>query len=242
MNQISLTRRLVAEGLGTAFLLATVVGSGIMADKLSGGNIALALLANTVATGAGLVALITTFAPISGAHFNPVVTLADATQGGLAWRDVPAYWVAQIAGAFGGVAIAHVMFDHALFAASKHARGSSAEIVSDFVATFGLLAVIWGVARRRPESVPVAVGAYITAAYWFTASTSFANPAVTLARAATDTFAGIRPADVPAFVLAQIIGAMAATVLFQWLVPASEASAAPAPRDERSTKSAMETR
>jgi glycerol uptake facilitator-like aquaporin len=242
MNQISLARRMVAEGLGTTFLLATVVGSGIMAEKLAGGNIALALLANTVATGAGLVALITTFGPVSGAHFNPVVTLADATQGGLAWRDVPAYWVAQVAGAFGGVAIAHLMFDHALFAASKHARGTTAEIVSDFVATFGLLAVIWGVARRRPESVPVAVGAYITAAYWFTASTSFANPAVTLARAATDTFAGIRPGDVPAFVIAQVLGAMAATVLFQWLVPANEVSAAAAPQGDRASDNAMETR
>ncbi len=219
MSEATLAKRVVAEALGTAFLLATVVGSGIMADKLSGGNAAIALLANTIATGAGLVALILTFGPISGAHFNPAVTLADASQGGLPWRDVVFYIVAQVAGAFGGVAVAHVMFGHALFAASHHARGTTAEIVSDFVATFGLLSVIWGVARRRSEAIPYAVGAYITAAYWFTASTSFANPAVTLARAATDTFAGIRPADAPAFIVAQLAGAFAATALFRWLVP-----------------------
>ncbi len=216
---VPLSKRVVAELLGTAFLLATVVGSGIMAEKLAGGNVAIALLANTIATGAGLVALILAFGPISGAHFNPAVTLADASQGGLAWREVPAYVLAQVAGAFAGVALAHVMFAHALFAASTHARGTSAEIVSDFIATFGLLSIIWGVARRRSEAVPYAVGAYITAAYWFTASTSFANPAVTLARAATDTFAGIRPADAPAFIVAQLGGAFAATALFRWLVP-----------------------
>jgi glycerol uptake facilitator-like aquaporin len=220
MTPVSLARRVVSEALGTALLLATVVGSGIMAEKLAGGNVAIALLANTIATGAALVALILTFGPISGAHFNPAVTLADASQRGLPWREVPAYVVAQIAGAFGGVALAHVMFHHALFAASPHARGTTAEIISDFVATFGLLAVIWGTARRRSEAVPYAVGAYITAAYWFTASTSFANPAVTMARAATDTFAGIRPADVPAFIVAQLLGAFAATALFRWLVPA----------------------
>lgn len=219
MSQASLSKRVVAEGLGTALLLATVVGSGIMAEKLAGGNVAIALLANTIATGAGLVALILTFGPISGAHFNPAVTLADASQRGLPWREVPAYIVAQIVGAFGGVALAHVMFAHPVFAASTHARGTTAEIVSEFVATFGLLSVIWGVARRRSEAVPYAVGAYISAAYWFTASTSFANPAVTLARAATDTFAGIRPADVPAFIVAQLAGAFSATGLFRWLVP-----------------------
>jgi glycerol uptake facilitator-like aquaporin len=221
---VSLARRVVAEAVGTALLLATVVGSGIMGDKLSGGNVALALLANTVATGAGLVALILTFGPVSGAHMNPAVTLADASQGGLPWREVPAYVAAQVAGAFGGVALAHVMFAHPIFAASHHARGTGAEIASDFVATFGLLCVIWGVARRRADAVPFAVGAYITAAYWFTASTSFANPAVTLARAATDTFAGIRPADVPAFIVAQLAGAFAATALFRWLVPALPAA------------------
>lgn len=220
MSPVSLSKRLVAEGLGTALLLATVVGSGIMAERLAGGNVALALLANTIATGAGLVALITTFAPVSGAQFNPAVTLAVATQGGLPWREVPAYWFAQVAGALVGVVLAHLMFALPVLQVSEHARGSGAEVLSEFVATFGLLSVIWGVARRRAESVPVAVGAYITAAYWFTASTSFANPAVTLARAVTNTFAGIRPVDVPAFLAAQIVGALLATGLFRWLVPA----------------------
>ncbi len=212
-------RRLVAEAVGTAMLLATVVGSGIMAERLAGGNVAVALLANTVATGAGLVALILTFGSVSGAHFNPVVTLAEASQGGLSWRLVPSYILAQVVGAFAGVAAAHGMFDLPLFAASTHVRAGGAQMWSEFVATFGLLAVIWGCARQRPSAVPFAVAAYITAAYWFTASTSFANPAVTLARAATDTFAGIRPVDVPGFVVAQLVGAAAATLLFRWLVP-----------------------
>jgi glycerol uptake facilitator-like aquaporin len=215
----SLARRAVAEGVGTALLLATVVGSGIMGERLAGGNVAIALLANTIATGAGLVALILTFGPISGAHFNPAVTLADATQGGVAWRSVPAYVAAQLGGAFVGVATAHIMFGEPLFSASRHARAGLGQATSEFVATFGLLSVIWGCARRRSDAVPFAVGAYITAAYWFTASTSFANPAVTLARAATDTFAGIRPADTPAFVAAELAGAAAATLLFRWLVP-----------------------
>jgi len=216
----ALARRLVAEGLGTAFLLATVIGSGIMGERLAGGNVAVALLANTFATGAGLLAFILTFGPISGAHFNPVVTLADAALGGLRWRDVPGYVLAQIAGAFLGVASAHGMFGEAVFSASRHARAGGAQFWSEFVATFGLLAVIWGVARRRAAAVPFAVSAYITAAYWFTASTSFANPAVTMARSASDTFAGIRPADVPAFIVAQILGGAAATLLFRWLLPA----------------------
>jgi len=216
-----LLKKLVAEALGTALLLATVVGSGIMAEELAHPNVALALLANTIATGAALVALIITFGPTSGAHFNPAVTLADASQGGLPWREVPAYIAAQVAGAFLGVAVAHVMFKQpALFFASQHRRDGLAQLVSEFVATFGLLAVIWGSARRRPGLVPFAVGAYITAAYWFTASTSFANPAVTLARAATDTFAGIRPVDAPGFIAAQLVGAAAATLVFRWLVPA----------------------
>jgi len=215
-----LLRKVAAETLGTALLLAAVVGSGIMGETLAGGNVALALLANTVATGAALVALIITFGPISGAHFNPVVTLADASQGGLPWREVPAFLAAQIAGAFLGVAVAHVMFKQpALFFASQHRRDGIAQLVSEFVATFGLLSVIWGSARRRPGLVPFAVGAYITAAYWFTSSTSFANPALTLARAASDTFAGIRPADAPGFIGAQLAGAAAATALFRWLVP-----------------------
>ncbi len=211
---------MTAEALGTLLLLATVVGSGIMAERLCGGNVAVALLANTIATGAGLVALILTFGPISGAHFNPAVTLADAWQGGLRWRMVPAYLAAQIAGAFAGVALAHGMFGLPVFSASRHVRAGFPQLLSEFVATFGLLSVIWGCARRRSEAVPFAVGAYITAAYWFTASTSFANPAVTLARAASDTFAGIRPADAPGFLLAQGLGAAAATALFRWLVPA----------------------
>jgi len=222
----SLARRVAAEGLGTAFLLATVVGSGIMGERLAGGNVAVALLANTLATGAGLVALILTFGPVSGAHLNPAVSLAAASQGELAWRDAPAYVGAQIAGAFAGVAIAHAMFEKPTFFASTHARAGGAQQVSEFVATFGLLAVIWGCGRRRPSAVPFAVGAYITAAYWFTSSTSFANPAVTLARAASDTFAGVRPADVPGFVIAQLLGAAAATMTFRWLVPGERPAAA----------------
>jgi glycerol uptake facilitator-like aquaporin len=214
-----LKRRAVSEALGSAFLLATVIGSGIMGERLAGGSVGLALLANTVATGAALVALISTFGSISGAHFNPVVTLADATQGGIAWAEVPVYIAAQTAGAFAGTAVAHLMFGEPLFSASTHARSGAAQLLSEFVATFGLLAVIWGCVRRRSPAVPFAVGAYITAAYWFTSSTSFANPAVTLARAASNTFAGIRPADAPGFILAQFCGAAAATALFRWLAP-----------------------
>jgi glycerol uptake facilitator-like aquaporin len=215
-----LARKAAAEALGTAFLLSVVIGSGIMAERLSGGNVAVALLANTIATGAGLVALILTFGSISGAHFNPAVTLADASQGGLPWREVPVYVVAQIIGAFAGAALAHVMFELPTFTASTHVRAGLAQLVSEFIATFGLLATIWGCVRRKPSFVPFAVGAYITAAYWFTSSTSFANPAVTLARAASDTFAGIRPADAPGFIVAQLLGASAATATFRWLVPA----------------------
>ncbi len=224
-------RRFVAEALGSALLLATVVGSGIMAERLSGGNVALALLANTVATGAVLVALILTLGPVSGAHFNPAVTLADASQGGLPWREVPSYVTAQIVGAFLGTLVAHVMFGEPAFSASTHVRSGGAQLLSEFVATFGLLSVIWGCARRRPSMVPFAVGAYITAAYWFTSSTSFANPAVTLARACSNTFAGIRPVDAPGFILAQLAGAASATLLFRWLVPRSLAVAPKA--DER---------
>jgi glycerol uptake facilitator-like aquaporin len=217
--QRTLARRVTAEAVGTCLLLAAVVGSGIMGERLAGGNIAVALLANTIATGAALVALILTFGPISGAHFNPAVTLADASQGGIAWNEVPLYLGAQVMGAFAGVAAAHLMFEMPVFFASRHARSGPAQAFSEFVATFGLLAVIWGCARLRSAAVPFAVASYITAAYWFTASTSFANPAVTLARAATDTFAGIRPIDAPAFILAQLLGAAAATGLFRWLVP-----------------------
>ena len=215
----SLLKRTVAEAVGTAMLLAAVVGSGIMGERLAGGNIAIALLANTLATGAALVALILTFGPISGAHFNPAVTLADAWQRGIAWREVPAYIFAQLGGAFGGVAAAHLMFGLPLFFASRHARSGGPQVFSEFVATFGLLAVVWGCVRFRSSAVPFAVSAYITAAYWFTASTCFANPAVTLARSASDTFAGIRPGDAPAFVVAQLAGAFVATALFRWLLP-----------------------
>jgi glycerol uptake facilitator-like aquaporin len=227
--QVDLARRTVAEGLGTALLVATVVGSGIMGERLAGGNVAIALLANTIATGAGLVALILTFGPISGAQLNPAVTLADAALGGRPWREVPAYVIAQTIGAFAGVAAADIMFELPVFSASRHLRSGPAQWFSEGVATFGLLAVIWGCSRRRPSAIPFAVGAYITAAYWFTASTSFANPAVTLARAASDSFAGIRPADVPSFVVAQLAGALAATAAFRWLVPALPPAAERAP-------------
>jgi glycerol uptake facilitator-like aquaporin len=190
-----------------------------MGERLSGGNVAIALLANTIATGAALVALIIALGPISGAHFNPAVTLADAFRGGIAWHNVPAYLAAQLAGAFAGVAAAHLMFGEPILAASQRVRSGNGQLFSEFVATFGLLAVIWGCARRQSSAVPFAVGAYITSAYWFTASTSFANPAVTLARAFTNTFSGIRPIDAPGFVLMQLIGAAAATALFRWLAP-----------------------
>jgi glycerol uptake facilitator-like aquaporin len=224
---VGVARRLVAEALGTAFLLAAVVGSGIMAERLAGGNVALALLANTIATGAALVALILAFGPISGAHFNPAVTLADASQGGLPWPMVPGYVAAQVVGALAGVAAANLMFELPLFFASQKIRAGGAQLFSEFVATFGLLAVIWGCSRARAAAIPYAVGGYITAAYWFTASTSFANPAVTLARSASDTFAGIRPADAPGFIIAQLVGAAAATALFAWLVPSTAKASGP---------------
>jgi glycerol uptake facilitator-like aquaporin len=215
----TLVRRVVAEFAGTLLLLAAVVGSGIMGERLAAGNVALALLANTLATGAALIAIILAFGPVSGAHLNPAVTLADAWMGGIAWRETPAYLVAQTAGAVAGVIAAHMMFGLAVVSVSTHARSGAAQAFSEFVATFGLLAVIWGCARTRPAAVPFAVGAYITAAYWFTASTSFANPAVTIARSLTNTFAGVRPLDVPAFIAAQFAGAFGATLLFRWLMP-----------------------
>jgi glycerol uptake facilitator-like aquaporin len=218
MTEFTLARRVTAEAVGTALLLAAVVGSGIMAERLAGGNVAVALLGNTIATAGALVALILTFGPISGAHFNPAVTLGAALERGIAWGDVAPYVGAQVFGAFAGVAAAHTMFGLPLFFASSHERAGGAQAFSEFVATFGLLAVIWGCARFRATAVPFAVAAYITAAYWFTASTSFANPAVTLARAATDTFAGIRPGDAPAFIAAQLAGAAVATLLFRWLL------------------------
>jgi glycerol uptake facilitator-like aquaporin len=208
---VVMSRALVSECVGTALLLAAVVGSGTMGDRLSGGNTAIALLANSIATGAALVVLILTFGPISGAHFNPVVSFADASQGGLAWTTATNYVVAQCLGAVIGVAVANVMFDEPMVAWSKHVRTGWSQAVGEFVATFGLLSVIWSCSRRRTTAVPFAVGAYITAAYWFTSSTSFANPAVTLARTLTNTFTGIRLADVGPFIAAQVTGATAAT-------------------------------
>jgi glycerol uptake facilitator-like aquaporin len=219
MRSTELEKALIAEFVGTALLLAAVVGSGIMGERLAGGNVAIALLANSIATGAVLVALILTLGPISGAHFNPAVSVADASQGGLPWAHVGGYVAMQIAGALVGVAVADVMFGEPVFAASQHVRAGLPQVLSEAVATFGLLSVIWGCSRRQPHAVAFAVGAYIAGAYWFTSSTSFANPAVTLARAFTNTFAGIRPSDVPGFVVGQACGAAAATVLFRWLVP-----------------------
>jgi glycerol uptake facilitator-like aquaporin len=213
-----LLRRAVAEGVGTALLLAAVVGSGIMATRLSGGNVALALLANAIATGGALVALIVTFAPISGAHFNPVVTLALLPHSSDAVRAVLAYLAAQAIGAVGGVLLAHAMFGLPIFEWSSHVRAMPGEWLGEFVATFGLVGLIMSGVRHRPAALPYAVAAYITAAYWFTSSTSFANPAVALARAFTDSFAGIRPQDVPAFIAAEFGGAGSAALLFGWLM------------------------
>lgn len=216
---MKLSRQLFSEYLGTSLLLATVVGSGIMAERLAAGNVALALLANALATGGGLLALILTLGPISGAHFNPAVTLVALVRRELSMTAALLYVLVQVAGAISGVMLAHAMFELPLLSASQHIRSGAAQCLSEYVATFGLLAVILGCSRKRPESTPVAVAAYIVGAYWFTASTSFANPAVTLARAASDTFAGIRAIDVPAFMLAQCLGALTAWAVFAWLLP-----------------------
>jgi len=216
---MTLLKRSVAEGLGTSFLLAGVVGSGIMAQRLSEGNAAVALLVNTLATGAVLLCLIAALAPVSGAHFNPAVSLADAMQGGLPWREVPAYWLAQISGALLGVATANTMFALPAFFISHHVRGGAGQLLGEFIATFGLLTVIWGCVRWRSPLIAFAVAAYIVAAYWFTSSTSFTNPAVTIARSLSDTFAGIRPQDVAPFIGAQFLGALSATLLLRWLAP-----------------------
>jgi glycerol uptake facilitator-like aquaporin len=218
MGTENLLRKCVAESLGTALLLATVVGSGIMAERLSQGNSAMALLATTIATGAVLVALIITFDSLSGAHFNPAVTLAFASQGVIKWRDAPAYIFAQVFGALAGVAVAHLMFGEPLFFISHHEREGYAKLFSEFIATFGLLSVIWSCVKQRSQYTSFAVAAYITAAHWFTSSSSFANPVVTVARIASNTYAGIRPVDVPGFVIAQLLGALAATLLFRWLM------------------------
>jgi glycerol uptake facilitator-like aquaporin len=217
-----LTRRVAAEALGTAFLLLAIVGSGIMGQRLAGGNVALALLANSIATGGALICLIAALGPISGAHFNPAVTVADAVRGGMSWSDVPFYVAAQVVGGAMGVACANAMFGLPLIVVSQRARSGPALLCSEFLATFGLLLVIWGCARFRKGIVPFAVAAYIVGAYWFTPSTSFANPAVTIARSLSNTFAGIRPADVPGFVAAQLLGAVVATLLFAWLASASK--------------------
>jgi glycerol uptake facilitator-like aquaporin len=208
-------RACVAEFVGTAFLLLAVVGSGITAQRLCGGNVGLALLVNALATGGALIALIPAFGSVSGAHFNPVVTLASAVRE-KTWSRVVPYVVAQLLGALAGTALANVMFGLPAFTPSHHERSGNAMIASEFVATFGLLAVIWGCVRSRPGAAPYAVAAYIAGAYWFTPSTSFANPAVTIARSLTDTFSGIRPLDVPAFVAVQVLAGLAATMLFSW--------------------------
>ena len=234
---------MTAEFLGTLFLVATVVGSGIMGERLAAGNVAIALLANTIATGAALGALILAFGPISGAHLNPVVTLADAMEGGITWKETPAYIFAQVLGGISGAIVAHLMFGLPVVSLSRHARSGAAQMFSEFVATFGLLAVIWGCSRLRANATAFAVGAYITAAYWFTASTSFANPAVTIARALSDTFSGIRPADVPGFIAAQIAGGFAATLLFRWLIPAlpSAASEVIFPHETKGSRNRAQT-
>ena len=215
----NMPRRLAAEFVGTLLLLATVVGSGIMGERLASGNVAIALLANSIATGAALIAILLALGEVSGAHLNPAVTLVELTRGSMSWREALGYLAAQLAGAFAGVVVAHGMFGLAVYSVSTHVRSGPAQVFSEFVATFGLVAVILGCARSRPAAVPYAVGAYITSAYWFTASTSFANPAVTLARALTNTFAGIRPVDVFPFVAAQLAGAFAATLFLRWLMP-----------------------
>lgn len=217
-----LTKRLAVEFVATAGLLVAVVGSGIMGESLAGGNVAIALLANTVATAAALVALILTFGPISGAHMNPAVSLIEAFGKGLSSRDAAGYLIAQVLGAIAGVWTAHVMFAQPVLMVSQHVRTGVPQLLSEVVATFGLLCVILGTARSRPGAVPFAVSAYIAGAYWFTASTSFANPAVTIARTLTDTFAGIRPADAPAFIAAQMTGATLAFGFFRWLTSGTD--------------------
>jgi glycerol uptake facilitator-like aquaporin len=225
---MTLPRRLLAEALGTAFLLAIVIGSGIMGERLASGNTAIALLANTLATAAGLFTLIQLFGPVSGAHFNPAVSLVMALRKALPWPEAAPYIAAQITGAFVGVIAAHLMFELPLFSASTHIRSGMAQGFSEFIATFGLLLVILGSERHSPQRTPLMVAAYITAAYWFTASTSFANPAVTLARAASNTFAGIRPVDAPLFIALQILGAVTAALLMRWLLQAPVTQTSPA--------------
>ncbi len=215
---MNLARKFTAEFIGTAGLLAVVVGSGIMGENLADGNVAIALLANTIATGAGLAFLIWSFIDISGAHFNPAVTLTEMARGGLSWKDGIYYLVAQITGGFFGVGLANLMFELPVYSASTKIRTGGSQFLAEVVATFGLIAVIHCGVRFRPNKIALMVALYITAAYWFTSSTSFANPAVTLARSASNTFAGIMPQNVPLFLLAQIIGAFLALFVFTWLL------------------------
>jgi glycerol uptake facilitator-like aquaporin len=220
---VNLARRLVAEAVGTTLLLAAVVGSGILAERLAGGNVALALLANALATGGVLYTLLTALGPVSGAHLNPALTAVCVAEGQLSWREGAGYVLAQLSGAFVGVAVAHSMFGLGLFSFSHHVRSGFPQAFAEAVATFGLLLTVVACARTRPGAAPGAVACYIVGAYWFTASTSFANPAVTLARALTDTFSGIRPADVPGFLLGQTAGALGGAALVHWLLPARAA-------------------
>jgi glycerol uptake facilitator-like aquaporin len=229
MPTFDLKRRLAAEGLGTALLVAVVVGSGIMGERLADGNDAIALLGNTLATGAALAVLILIFGPISGAHFNPVVSLSFALQRELKWSGLAGYVVAQVGGGVLGTMLAHLMFGLPLIIQSAHARTGAGVWTGEVVASFGLLATILGCLRTRPEAVPYAVGLFIAAGYWFTSSTSFANPAVTIARSLTDTFSGVRPADIPGFIAAQLIGAVAATALFHWLWVRPRSALSPGP-------------
>lgn len=227
MSDVSLARKLAAEALGTAFLLAAVVGSGIMAERLAGGNVAIALLANTIATGAALVVLIGIFGPLSGAHFNPAVTLYFSLRREITPPLALAYVAVQIISAILGVYAAHAMFGSAIIEVSSKLREGPAQAFSEFVATFGLIATIAGAVRFRPEATPFLVGLYITAAYWFTASTSFANPAVTIARSLTESFAGIAPHSAPAFIVVQLAGAIAAYFTFGWLFAANVSPSRP---------------
>ena len=218
LHAFSPSRRLAGEALGTALLLAIVIGSGIMGERLAGGNVAIALLGNTLATGAGLVVLITVFGPLSGAHFNPAVTLVFALRREIGWGLAGAYVLAQVAGGVLGVWVAHAMFAEPIWQVSSKLRDGPSQAFAEFVATFGLIASILGSIRFRPDATPMIVGLYITSAYWFTASTSFANPAVTIARSVSNTFAGIAPSSAPMFILAQLAGAVAASLLFGWLL------------------------
>jgi glycerol uptake facilitator-like aquaporin len=214
---IGRVRRAAVDGIGTAFLLATIVGSGVMGERLAGGNLAVALLANSIATGAGLIGIILAFGSLSGAHLNPVVTITEAWSGRFPWADVPSYVVAQVIGAFAGVAAAHGMFGAPVFSVATRARSGFGPVLGEFVATLGLVLVVRGASRSGILAVAVAVGCYIAAAYWFTSSTSFANPAVTLARAVSDTFVGVRASDVPGFLIGQAAGAAAAIGLQRWV-------------------------